>query len=136
VVTTNAVPGQLKRVFLSYAWESDEFRLWAKRLAMESAYHRGARSTALSGDFEQRFESELARFETQLGRRYRTPRGHIGRFAEGVMPARAYKEPFLYFAADGGGTYEEITFSCDKSCNRETMRTVFETFICSVDYVD
>lgn len=33
-MTTSAVPARPKRVFLSYAWESDEFRLWAKRLAI------------------------------------------------------------------------------------------------------
>jgi hypothetical protein len=31
--TANVPPVAPKRVFLSYAWESDEFRLWAKRLA-------------------------------------------------------------------------------------------------------
>jgi hypothetical protein len=31
--TANVVPVTPKRVFLSYAWESDEFRLWVKRLA-------------------------------------------------------------------------------------------------------
>jgi hypothetical protein len=32
-VTTTAAAVQLKRVFLSYAWENDEFRLWVKRFA-------------------------------------------------------------------------------------------------------
>jgi hypothetical protein len=96
-------------------------------------------ASRLTEPFESRFNRELTKAaQPATGRVQETPGGFRGRFAEGLIPSAvgAYKRPFQYFAADVNGSYEEITFSCDKSCDPEQMRRFFTDFICRVDYTE